>query len=98
MKQRSVEWETIFGQTKSNLNFRRFKLHGNEKVSAEWGLLMIGQNKKKLKRQGKINPTKPFFSVQKKTVLKFVCRTFKTTPFLPGTRLELARRLTSEGF
>ena len=53
MKQRSVEWETIFGQTKSNLNFRRFKLHGNEKVSAEWGLLMIGQNVKELKRQAK---------------------------------------------
>ena len=81
MKQRSVEWETIFVQTKGNLNFRRFKLRGNKKVSVERELLMIGQNKKKLKRQGKINPTKPFFYVQKKTVLKFVCRTFKTAPF-----------------
>lgn len=42
MKQRSVEWETIFVQTKGNLNFRRFKLRENEKVSAEWELLIIG--------------------------------------------------------
>lgn len=42
MKQRSVEWETIFVQTKGNLNFRIFKLHGNEKVSVEWELLIIG--------------------------------------------------------
>ena len=41
MKQRSVEYETIFGQTKGNLNFRRFKLRGNEKVSVEWGLLIL---------------------------------------------------------
>lgn len=53
MKQRSVECETIFGQTKGNLNFRIFKLRGNEKVSVEWGLLMIGQNVKELKRQAK---------------------------------------------
>lgn len=53
MKQRSVEWETIFGQTKGNLNFRRFKLRGNENVSVERELLMIGQNVKELKRQGK---------------------------------------------
>ena len=53
MKQRSVEWETIFGQTKSNLNFRRFKLRGNEKVSVERELLIIGQNVKELKRQTK---------------------------------------------
>ena len=53
MKQRSVEWETIFVQTKGNLNFRRFKLRGNEKVSVEWELLMIGQNVKELKRQAK---------------------------------------------
>ena len=53
MKQRSVEWETIFGQTKGNLNFRIFKLCGNEKVSVKRELLMIGQNKKELKRQAK---------------------------------------------
>lgn len=53
MKQRSVEWETIFRQTKDNLNFRRFKLRRNEKASVEWGLLIIGQNKKELKRQAK---------------------------------------------
>ena len=99
MKQRSVEWETIFRQTKGNLNFRRFKLRGNEKVSVERGLLMIGQNVKELKRQAKKkNPQNLFSLCIKKAVLKFVCRTFKTAPFLPGTRLELARRLTSEGF
>lgn len=53
MKQLSVEWETIFVQTKGNLNFRIFKLHGNEKVSVERELLMIGQNVKELKRQAK---------------------------------------------
>lgn len=53
MKQRSVEWETIFVQTKGNLNFRRFKLRRNKKVSVERGLLMIGHNVKELKRQAK---------------------------------------------
>lgn len=53
LKRRPVECETIFGQTKGKLGFRRFKLRGNEKVSVEWGLLMIGQNVKELRRQAK---------------------------------------------
>lgn len=53
MKQRAVECETVFGQIKGNLGFRRFKLRGNKKVAVEWGLLMIGQNVKELKRQAK---------------------------------------------
>lgn len=67
MKQRSVEWETIFGQTKGNLNFRIFKLHGNEKVSVEWELLMIGQNKKRTEKTGKIKKIhRTFFLCAKK--------------------------------
>lgn len=50
MKRRSVECETIFGQTKGNLGFRRFQLRGKEKVSTEWGLLMIGHDIKELAR------------------------------------------------
>ena len=55
---------------------------------------------KRTEKTGKIKKIhKTFFlCAKKKTVLKFVCRTLKTAPFLPGTRLELARRLTSEGF
>lgn len=42
MKKRSTECEAVFGQTKGNLGFRRFRLRGKEKVGTEWGLLMIG--------------------------------------------------------
>ena len=41
MKKRSTECETVFGQTKGNLGFRRFHLRGKEKVGIEWGLLMM---------------------------------------------------------
>jgi len=51
MKRRAVECETIFGQIKGNLGFRRFHLRGKEKVSTEWGLLMIGQDIKELARR-----------------------------------------------
>lgn len=51
MKRRSVECETIFGQTKGNLGFRRFHLRSKEKVSTEWGLLMIGHDIKELARR-----------------------------------------------
>ncbi len=37
MKKRSTECETVFGQTKGNLGFRRFHLRGKEKVGTEWG-------------------------------------------------------------
>ena len=54
---------------------------------------------KRTEKTGKIKIPQNLFSLcKKKTVLKFVCRTLKTAPFLAGTRLELARRLTSEGF
>ena len=50
MKKRSTECETVFGQIKGNLHFRRFYLRGNEKVATEWGLLMIGYDFKQLAR------------------------------------------------
>ena len=50
MKKRSTECETVFGQTKGNLKFRRFHLRGKEKVGTEWGLLMIGYDFKQLIR------------------------------------------------
>ena len=50
MKRRSTECETVFGQTKGNLKFRRFNLRGMEKVGTEWGLLMIGYDLKQLAR------------------------------------------------
>ena len=54
MKKRSTEWETVFGQIKSNQHFRRFHLRGNEKVATEWGLLMIGYDFKQLIRLSKV--------------------------------------------
>ena len=50
MKKRSTECETVFGQTKGNLGFRRFHLRGKEKVGTEWGLLMLGYDFKQLIR------------------------------------------------
>ena len=48
MKKRYTEYETVFGQTKGNLGFRRFHLRGKEKVGTEWGLLMLGYDFKQL--------------------------------------------------
>ena len=50
MRRRSVECETVFGQIKGNLHFRRFLSKGNKKVGTEWGLLMIGYNLKQIAR------------------------------------------------
>ena len=50
MKKRSTECETVFGQVKGNLKFRRFNLRGKEKVGIEWGLLMIGYDIKQIVR------------------------------------------------
>lgn len=46
--QRNVEVETVFGQIKHNMHFRRFNLRGLEKVKAEWGLVCIAHNMRKL--------------------------------------------------
>ncbi len=47
-KKRSVEVETVFGQIKHNMRFRRFHLRSLEKVKTEWGLVCIAHNLKKL--------------------------------------------------
>ena len=52
MKRRSHEVETVFGQIKGNMGFRRFLTTGNDGVSTEWGLLMMGYNMKNLNRMG----------------------------------------------
>ena len=52
-KQRSVEVETVFGQIKGNLGYRRFLLRGMAKVSTEWGLLVLGYNLKQIYRSNR---------------------------------------------
>lgn len=49
-KQRGVEVETPFGDTKHNRRFRRFLLRGISKVKIEAGLLAIGHNIRKIVR------------------------------------------------
>jgi transposase len=49
-KRRSAEVETVFGQIKGNQGYRRFLLRGMKKVSAEWGLLVLGYNLKQIYR------------------------------------------------
>jgi len=48
MRRRAHEVETVFGQLKANQGFRRFRLKGQEKVSVEWGLLILGYNFKNM--------------------------------------------------
>ena len=45
---RKVEVEPVFGQLKWNREFRRFLLRGLEKVKAEWGILCIAHNMRKV--------------------------------------------------
>ena len=47
-KRRSVDVETVFGDIKRNLGFRRFTLRGLEKVTLEWRLVATGHNIRKL--------------------------------------------------
>ena len=47
-KLRSIEVESVFGQIKQNMNFRRFNLRGLQKVAIEWGLISIAHNLKKI--------------------------------------------------
>jgi len=53
-KQRSVEVETVFGQIKGNLGYRRFLLRGTTKVFTEWGLLALGYNLKQIYRLNQV--------------------------------------------
>jgi transposase len=45
---RSIEPETVFGDIKHNMSFRRFMLRGLKKVDIEWGLLCMAHNLRKL--------------------------------------------------
>ena len=47
-KRRSADVEAVFGLIKGNGGFRRFLLRGMKKVSAEWGILSIAHNLKRL--------------------------------------------------
>jgi transposase len=47
-KKRNVDVETVFGDIKQNQGFRRFNLRGLEKVNAEFGLVAIAHNIKKV--------------------------------------------------
>ena len=47
-KLRSIEPETVFGDVKHDMNFRRFMLRGLKKVEIEWGLLCMAHNLRKL--------------------------------------------------
>lgn len=47
-KLRSIEPETVFGDVKQNMGFRRFMLRGLKKVDVEWGLVCMAHNLRKL--------------------------------------------------
>jgi transposase len=48
-KKRSVDVESVFGDIKYNQGFKRFSLRGFEKVNAEFGLVALAHNIKKVK-------------------------------------------------
>jgi hypothetical protein len=45
---RPIEPESVFGEIKKNMGFKRFQLRGQKNVSTEWGLESIAHNIKKL--------------------------------------------------
>jgi transposase len=47
-KRRPVDVEPVFGNIKSNKNFKRFLLKGIDKTEIEWGLLCLAHNLKKI--------------------------------------------------
>jgi transposase len=47
-KRRPADVEPVFGNIKSNKNFKRFFLKGIEKTEIEWGLICIAHNLKKI--------------------------------------------------
>jgi len=47
-KRRPADVEPVFGNIKSNKNFKRFLLKGIDKTEIEWGLLCIAHNLKKI--------------------------------------------------
>ncbi len=48
LAQHSTEVETVYGQVKHNMHFRRFLLRGRAKATTEWELICIAHNMKKL--------------------------------------------------
>jgi len=47
-KRRSIEIESCFGDIKHNMGFRRFHLRGIKKVKAEFALIAMSHNLRKL--------------------------------------------------
>jgi len=47
-RKRSIEVETCFGDIKKNQGFRRFHLRGKQKVKAEFGLIALAHNLRKI--------------------------------------------------
>jgi transposase len=47
-KRRPVDVEPVFGNIKTNKNFKRFLLKGIDKTEIEWGLLSLAHNLKKI--------------------------------------------------
>jgi len=45
---RATDVETVFGDIKQNMKFKRFSLRGLKKVSLEWGWVALGHNMRKL--------------------------------------------------
>ena len=57
--QRKTDVETVFGNIKQNMKFRRFHVRGDEKIFKEMGLVFLAHNFRKLvtrvrKYEGKI--------------------------------------------
>ena len=50
-KKRSIDVESVFGDIKHNQGFKRFSLRGFEKVNAEFGLVALAHNIKKVKEK-----------------------------------------------
>jgi len=45
---RATDVETVFGNIKQNMKFKRFSLRGIKKVSLEWGWIALGHNMRKV--------------------------------------------------
>ena len=47
---RPIEVESVFGDIKTNMGFRRFRTRGLKMVSTEWGLVSMAHNMRKLQK------------------------------------------------
>lgn len=50
-KKRSIDVESVFGDIKENMKFKRFNLRSISKVCIEWGLISIAHNMKKIQQK-----------------------------------------------